>query len=48
MYSDPFANHDVVTCALVLAFTDTWTERLTMSVILGIAHLGLVRLAHWV
>ncbi|GJE86683.1 serine/threonine protein kinase-like protein [Phanerochaete sordida] len=47
MYSDPYANHGIVTCALVLAFMDTWTERLTMSIILGAAHLALVRLAYW-
>lgn len=47
MYGDPLVNRDIITCAMVLAFTDTWSEQLTMSVALGFAHLGLVRLSHF-
>lgn len=45
MYVDPSVNHDIVTCAVVLACVDTWSEYLTVSLILGGVHIGLVRLA---
>lgn len=47
MYMAATIRPPLLVYALGLAIMDTWFDGLTESLVLGLAHLGLIRYAYW-